>query len=41
MKIFIFKNVDQVSDNYHSDGGLVIVAKDAYQVEELIKDNED
>lgn len=38
MKIFIFEDVNQVSNRYHSEGGLVIVARDTYHVEELIKD---
>lgn len=28
MKIFIWENVDKCSDNYHEDGGVVVVAED-------------
>ena len=38
MKAFIFEDVNQVSNRYHPEGGLVIIAKDTYHVEELIKD---
>ncbi|MEI2356083.1 hypothetical protein [Mesobacillus zeae] len=40
MKIYVFEDVEQVSDNYHSGGGLAIVAKDREQVAELV-DKED
>jgi len=35
MKIFILEEVDQVSNRWHSDGGLVIIAKDLEQAKEL------
>jgi hypothetical protein len=28
MKLFIWKSVRNLTENYHSDGGLVVVAKD-------------
>lgn len=37
MKIFIFESLSTVSPNYHSEGGLAVVAKDKKQVEELIE----
>lgn len=37
MKMFVFEYIDQVSPNYHPEGGLMIVAKDKEQLEELIK----
>lgn len=36
MKAFVFESIDKVSDNYHSDGGLFIVAKDKNRAIELI-----
>lgn len=36
MQIFLFERVDQVSGNYHPEGGLVVVARDRQHVEELI-----
>jgi hypothetical protein len=40
MKLFIFESMLQVSDNYHSGGGLVVIAKDEEHVKELIKFDE-
>lgn len=37
MKMFIFEYLNQVSPNYHPEGGLVVIAKDKEQVIELIK----
>ena len=37
MKVYIFKEVEQLTDNYHEGGGLVVVAKDKEHVKELIK----
>jgi hypothetical protein len=40
MKLFLFKRIERVSDSYHSEGGLVIVANDLEHAESLIADNE-
>jgi hypothetical protein len=40
MKIFIFGYVDQLTENYHSGGGLNVIAKNQEQVEELVKADE-
>ena len=40
MKIFILENVEQLTYRYHSDGGLVIIAKDLEKAKELIKQDE-
>lgn len=40
MKIFILERIDQVSYSYHSEGGLVIIAKDLEQAKEIIKEDE-
>ncbi len=37
MKIFIFESIDQCSGNYHSEGGVVAIAKDKAHVKRLIK----
>lgn len=39
MKIFIFENVMELTERYHSGGGLVVIAKDKFEVNELIKDD--
>ena len=36
MKIFIWKLLDKVSENYHSGGGLIVIAKDFDRAKELI-----
>lgn len=36
MNIYVFKDVMQLTDRYHCEGGLVIVAKDEGQVDKLI-----
>lgn len=36
MKAFIFKDLSQVSSNYHTEGGLVVIAKDETHVNKLI-----
>lgn len=41
MKVFIFKEIEQVSDRYHSGGGLVIIAKNIEHAKQLISDDED
>jgi len=38
MNVYVFKDVEQLTDNYHCEGGLVVVAKNENHVEELIKD---
>ena len=40
MKMFVFEDVDQVSHNEHSDGGLCIVANDKAHAIELINQRE-
>lgn len=36
MNLYLFENVYNVSPNYHSDGGVVIVAENKEHVEELV-----
>lgn len=38
MKVFVFEYINQVSPNYHSEGGLMVIAKDKEQVIQLIED---
>lgn len=38
MNTYIFKYIDQVSENYHSGGGLLIVAESKERAIELIDD---
>lgn len=40
MKMFVFQYLNQVSDNYHPEGGLAVIAKDKEHVKELIKNEE-
>lgn len=40
MKAFVFEYLEYVSDNYHTGGGLFIVAKDKSRAKELISENE-
>jgi len=35
MKVFVWKRIDQVSDSYHSRGGLVVFAETEQQAREL------
>ena len=35
MKIFVWKSINKVSDNYHEDGGLVVFAKDEARAREI------
>ena len=37
MKIFVFQRIDTCSDNYHEEGGLVVIAKDVEHAKELLK----
>lgn len=36
MKIFIFEDIDKVSNRYHEEGGLVIVANNKSHAKEMI-----
>ncbi len=36
MKLFLFENLEHVSDNYHDAGGAVVIAPDKKQAEKLI-----
>lgn len=36
MTLFLWENVDDLTDRYHSDGGLVIVAKSLDRARELM-----
>lgn len=40
MKIYIFEYIEQVSGNFHSGGGLVIIAKDIEDAKKLISVDE-
>ena len=35
VKIFVWKSINKVSDNYHEDGGLVVFAKDEARAREI------
>jgi hypothetical protein len=37
MKIFIFESVGKCSDNYHTEGGVVVIAKDKRAAKKLLK----
>ncbi len=37
--IFIFEDVDEVSDNYHKEGGVIFVASNREEVEDMAKLN--
>ena len=39
MKVFILEYVDNLTERYHSEGGMVIIAKDLLQAKELILDD--
>lgn len=41
MKMFVWQYNDQVSPNYHSGGGLMIIAENEEHVKELILADED
>lgn len=41
MKVFIWNYVSQVSDNYHSGGGLVVFAVDETRARELANEQPD
>lgn len=38
MNVYVFKEVEQLTDNYHNEGGLVVIARDKNHVKELIKE---
>lgn len=40
MKMYVFQYNDQVSENYHSGGGLMVIAKNTEHVKELIEKEE-
>ena len=35
MKVFIWENVEKCSDNYHSDGGVVVIAETEERAREI------
>lgn len=37
MKVFIWTSIEKLTDNYHSEGGLVVVAKDLERAYELAR----
>lgn len=39
MMLFLFRRIDQVSGNYHPEGGLVIVAYDRERAQDLIAES--
>lgn len=40
MKAFVFEDLDCVSDSYHSEGGLFIVAESIEKAKELVKQDD-
>jgi|SRR5579875_864282 len=40
MKMFVFQYLEQVSENFHAGGGLIVIAKDEEHVKELILNEE-
>lgn len=39
MKIFLFKRIDELTEYYHSEGGLVVVANDLEDAKNQIADD--
>ena len=39
MKIFIFEDIAKLTNNWHSGGGLIVIAKNVKHVKELLKEN--
>lgn len=39
MKIFIFENVQELTHNYHSGGGLVVIAESEEHAKKVIQDH--
>jgi hypothetical protein len=37
MKLFIWNDADNASDNYHSGGGVVVIADDLARAREILK----
>lgn len=40
MKLYLFKRIEQLSDSWHQEGGLVIVANDLEHAKSLIANEE-
>ena len=40
MKIYVFERIDKCSDNYHEEGGLVVIAKDVEHAKKLLKSDD-
>lgn len=40
MEVYIWRRLDQVTDNYHREGGLVIVASSLARAKELAGEND-
>jgi flagellar hook assembly protein FlgD len=38
MKMYIFENLNNVSNNYHPQGGLMVIAKDLDDLKEIVKE---
>lgn len=36
MRIFIFERIEECSDSYHAEGGLVVIAEDETQAKQMI-----
>lgn len=41
MKVFILERVEKLTYNYHSEGGLVVIAKDLESAKVLVSSDED
>lgn len=41
MKIFIWEDVDVMSERYHSDGGVIVIAKNLKRAREIAKEHDD
>jgi len=40
LKVFVFQGVEKLTDSYHSNGGLVVIANDETEVNQLIASDE-
>ncbi len=40
MEAWVFENLDQVSDSWHSGGGLVVVASSVERAREMVVEND-
>ncbi len=38
MKIFIWENIEKLTDNWHSNGGLVVIAENITRAKELARE---